>query len=140
MVKLPEPIITADPPRKVLAEHFKSLDGELPIRGGWGYTREDAVVIDAQDPVVPKNLPFDGVGLEYVFVEKRIHEEMIIFRPPGQKFAGIRWQLLDQALMGEGGRHYDRLRFEITAFPEEAFHRLKAEWEGPSGYGNPSFD
>ncbi len=33
------PVDTAKPPRMVLAEHFKSLGGELPIGGGWGTRR-----------------------------------------------------------------------------------------------------
>jgi hypothetical protein len=29
-----------------LVGHFKSLGRELPIRGGWGYGIEDAIIID----------------------------------------------------------------------------------------------
>jgi hypothetical protein len=42
---------------------------EMPIKGGWGYTKEDAIIIDKNDPVVPKELPFDGIGLEYEIVK-----------------------------------------------------------------------
>lgn len=66
----------------MLGEHFKSIS-ELPIWGGWGYTREDAVIIDRDDPIVSPDRPFDGVGIEHVFVEKRIYEELIIFQPKG---------------------------------------------------------
>ena len=83
MTDLPQPIVSREEPRQIIAEDFKSVIGVLPIRGGWGYTKADAVIIDATDPVVPKDVPFDGVGIEYLFVEKRIYEEMIIFRPPG---------------------------------------------------------
>ena len=67
-------------PREILAADFRSM-GEIPIRGGWGYTIDDPVIIDKNDPIVLRGMPFDGVGLEYVFVEKRIYEELIIFRP-----------------------------------------------------------
>ena len=69
-IQAPE-IRSAETPREILAADFKSLGGELPIHGGWGYSREDAVVVDKDDPVVSKGIPFDGVGIEYIFVEKR---------------------------------------------------------------------
>jgi hypothetical protein len=61
-------------PRKILADDFKSLGGELPIHGGWGYTKTDACIIDKNDPSVDPDFPFDGVGLEYIFVEKRTRD------------------------------------------------------------------
>jgi len=79
------------------------------------------------------------VSVEYVFVEKRIYEEMIIFRPEGEKFSGIKWNLLEQSMLYDDGRVFDRLIFEITAFPDNAWEELKAEFEGPQGYG-PDFD
>ena len=70
-------IEAAHSPREILAADFKSLGGELPIHGGWGYSLEDAAVIDKNDPTVPSGMPFDGVEIEYVFVEKRIYEELL---------------------------------------------------------------
>lgn len=112
----------------------------MPIRGGWGYTKADACIIDKNDPLVPVGMPFDGVGLEYVFVEKRIYEEMIIFRPVGEKFSGIQWKLLEQNLVHDEGRQFDRLVFEIIAFWDPDWTELKAEYEGINGYGTPEFD
>jgi hypothetical protein len=134
------PVSTVKPPRKVLAEHFKSLGGELPISGGWGYTKKDACIIDKTDPVVDPTIPFNGVGLEYIFVEKRIYEEMIIFRPVGEKFSGIDWKLLKQQLIHDGGRAFDNLVFEINAFKDNDWNELKAKFEGPKGYGSSNFD
>lgn len=128
------------PPREILAEDFESLRGDLPIRGGWGYTKSDACIIDKNDPVVDTALPFDWIGIQNVFVEKRIYEEMIIFRPEGEKFSGIKWDLQEQSLIDEDGRYFDRLIFEITAFHENDWEELKAEHEGPQGYGHPEFD
>ena len=93
----PPRINSEESPRDILAADFKSI-GEIPIRGGWGYTLEDAVIIDKNDPIVSKGSPFDGVSLEYVFVEKRIYEELIIFRPKDDRFTGINWKLLKQQM------------------------------------------
>lgn len=134
------PVSSNESPRKILAEDFKSLGGELPIQGGWGYTIEDACIIDKKDPVVDAKMPFDGIGIEYVFVEKRIYEEMIIFRPKGEKFSGIHWNLIEQGLINDKSRSFDKLIFEITAFPEKDWDELIAEYEGPFGYCDPNFD
>jgi len=133
-------IQSKESPRDILAADFKSLGGELPIRGGWGYSLEDAVVIDKSDPVVPSGIPFDGVEIEYAFVESRIYEELIIFRPKEERFEEIKWNLLKQTLTKHNGRSYDVLSFEVTALPGIDFEELKAEWEGPDGYGSAGFD
>lgn len=131
------PIRSKETPREIIEKDFKIY---LPIRGGWGYTKDDACIIDKNDPIVNPALPFNGVSLEYIFVEKRIYEEMIIFRGEKEKFAGIRWEILKQNLTSDGDRHFDQLIFEITAFREKDWDALKAEWEGPNGHESPDFD
>ena len=122
------PVTTEAPARQILEQHFPKLQGKLPIRGGWGYSKEDAVIIDRDDACVDPRMPFDGVGLEYLFVEKRIYEELIIFRRTGEKFSGIEWQLIRQSLVPAGDRTYDLLEFEVKAFHERDWDELKAEW------------
>ena len=134
------PIKSEKSPREILAADFKSLRGGLPIRGGWGYSQADACIIDKNDPLVDPSHPFEGVSVEYAFIEKRIYEEMIIFRQNEERFSGIRWKFQEQNLFHEGGRSFDRLVFEITAFPDSDWKELKAEFEGPQGYGSPDFD
>ncbi len=92
------------------------MGGDLPIKGGWGYTFDDAVIIDKNDSVVPK-VPFNGIGYENIFVEKRIYEELIIFRPENERYSGIKWNLLGQKLINRNDRQYDVLTFEVTALP-----------------------
>lgn len=65
---------TLTSPRRRIAE--LTADTELPIRGGWGYTREDAVIIDQQDLSVPKDKPFDDLAVENAFIEGRIYQEL----------------------------------------------------------------
>jgi len=134
------PLKSVESTREILAADFKASHGALPIRGGWGYTQADACIVDKYDPLVDPSLPFNGVGVEYVFVEKRIYEEMIIFRPDGEKFSGIKWNLHGQYLIADAGRYFDKLVFEVTAFRDNDWEDLKAEFEGPRGYGHPDFD
>lgn len=134
------PIKSRQSPREVLEADFEPLRGHLPIRGGWGYTREDACVIDKHDSCVEPGVPFHGVGIESVFVEKRIYEELIIFRRPGEQFSGIEWKLVSQSVISELERDFDRLVYEISAFRDCDWEELRAEFEGPRGYGTPHFD
>ena len=130
---------TRETPREILESDFPSL-GKLPIKGGWGYNQGTACVIDKNDPTVDPGMAFDGVSIEYVFAEYRIYEELIVFRPKGRQYAGIRHRILNQKLLGLDGRRYDKLTFEIQAFREEDFERLKLIYEGPDGVRSPSFD
>jgi len=127
-------IRSAETPREIIAADFSSLRSELPISGGWGYSKEDAVVIDKNDSAVPKGLPFDGVGIEYVFVEKRIYEELIIFRTEDSRFSEIDWKLIKQRLVSDGDRKFDVLTFEVTAIPDADWQLLESEWERNNGF------
>jgi len=127
-------IRSAETPREIITADFKSLRYEMPITGGWGYTKEDAVVIDKNDPVVPKDIPFHGIGIEYVFVEKRIYEELIIFQSEDNKCSGIEWNLVKQRLEVFEDRKYDVLLFEVTAIPDFDWETLQNEWESNDGF------
>ena len=83
-------LFTKESPRRIIFEDFKI---DLPISGGWGYDFNTACVIEKNDPSVVQGVPFDWMSIEYAFIEKRIYEEMIIFRNVKEKFAGIRWNL-----------------------------------------------
>ena len=136
--KIKKPTINSqETPRQIIFEDFKkSINGELPITGGWGYTKEDAVIIDKNDPTVPAGVPFNGVSIEYIFVEKRIYEELIIFRASDAKYAGIKWNLLEQKLESHNERHYDILIYEVTAFSDSDWNKLKDEWESNNFFKN----
>lgn len=127
-------------PRQTLALHFKSIGGELPIAGGWGYSIDDACVVEKGDHKANSGVPFDLVGLEYLFVEKRIYEEYIISRPEEQKFSGLSWKLIVQRTSKEAGRVYDSLIFEVSGFLDKDWYQLKAEYEGSAGFGSKYFD
>lgn len=127
-------------PRKILAAHFKSLNGELPILGGWGYSKADACIIGKYDPSVDRERYFDEMGIENIFVEKRIYYEMIISRPEGEKFFGIRWNLQKRKSFIDDGRIFDQLIFEITAIFEPDWKGLKTDWEDSQSHDSHHFD
>jgi tetratricopeptide (TPR) repeat protein len=122
-----------EPPMKILAAHFKSLNGELPILGGWGYCKADACIIGKYDPSVDRERYFDEMGIENIFVEQRIYYEMIISQPEGGKFFDIRWNLQKRKSFKDEDRIFDQLSFEITAF-------FEPDWEDLQNHGNTHFD
>ena len=122
----PLQLITKESPRQIILEDFKI---DLPISGYWGYNLESACVIDKNDPAVSKGMPFDGIGIEYIFVEKRIYEEMIIFRDDHEKYAGIRWDRQAQKLLVEGDKTYDKLTFNIIGFSDQVWNELTSRFE-----------
>lgn len=133
-----ENLLTEDSPRAVLNRIFKSID-EMPIHGAWGYTKEDVVVIDKNDMIVPQNIPFDGVSLEYTFIQYRTYLELITFRDKDDRFSGIEFKLNKQELFkDEDGKVYDKLIMDVTAYRDQDFEELKEEWE--SGFFDTGFD
>jgi hypothetical protein len=126
-------IKSVETPRKILATHFKFLNGELPIHGGWGYTQTDTCIINRNDNSIDPDLPFDWGEVEKFFVKNRTFEEMIISPPVGEKFTAIRWNLQKQNIAMTRGRVLDHLIFEITALREQ-------DWEDPEKNGGPYFD
>lgn len=133
-----EPLPSDISPRDILEQDFPRLRGKLPISGGWGYTQADACVIDRNDPCVVPGIPFDGVGVEYLFAEYRTYEELIVWREPGERYSGVRRYLERQSLVRWEDRAFDHLVFTVTALPEGDFERLKAAME--AGVGDPAFD
>lgn len=127
-----------DSPQEILARIYESA-GPLPIRGGWGYSQEDAVVIDRHHPVADPDAPFDGIGVEYAFVQLRIWEELIGTRPKGRQHRGCQRKLIRQSLRTSAdGRKFDHMLFDVTALPKDEFEELKALWE--ANLHDPDYD
>lgn len=122
----PSQLLTRESPRQIIFEDFKI---DLPISGGWGYDFESACVIDKNDSTVSQVIPFNGVSIEYVFVEKRIYEEMIIFREDHEKYSGIRWELEKQGLLFQNDKPYDKLIFNVVGFTDEVWDELTSRFE-----------
>jgi hypothetical protein len=122
---MPNPIDSCDRPRKVFAAHPEIFGEELPIRGGWGYSMEDAVIIDRDDPMVEKGRRFDGIGVEYAFVDKRIHAELVFFRPRDAALVALERKLLLQRLTLLEERYFDVLRFQIKTLPKTIWNVIR---------------
>jgi hypothetical protein len=127
-------------PRRSLYRVFPDTHGELPISGGWGMTREDACVIEKKDPMALPDEAFSGLDIQQHFIEEAIYFDLITGAKTENRHAGIRWNMLDTAIVRENGRVFEHMTMGITAFFETDWDTLKSEWEGENGHGSPSFD
>ncbi|MCK9172212.1 MAG: hypothetical protein M0O99_01840 [Desulfuromonas thiophila] len=106
----PLPVEIKTPPRETWQDCVFP-DPDLPIQGGWGYTREDACIIDKNDAIVDSNEEFDGIGVEYDFIKKRNETEIT---RSGYWLREHDWRLICQRMLKIDGRCYDHLVCEIT--------------------------
>ena len=121
-------------PREILRQHFPRTANQCCFKGGWGYDAGDAVEVLESDPEINPDEKFDGVSLEYAFIDKRIREELIFSRPEGERFEQISHQVLGQELHQIEGVPHDFIEVEVTAYPEKEWNELKADWEAHDGY------
>ncbi|HEY7664014.1 MAG TPA: hypothetical protein VH934_12930 [Xanthobacteraceae bacterium] len=124
--------------REVLSEDFPQDCASLPISGGWGYTREDAIVF-VRDRFQRPSAP-DFVGLEYHIAQKIIYEELIIFRAEDDCFSGIDMTPKLQRLIVDGEKKYDCLDFTVSCWSDFHWESLKSEWEDNDFGRRPGFD
>lgn len=114
-------LLTKEPPRQILEEDFPKH--RWPVRGGWGYIKEDRVILELDNEG-------EGVAFEYKFLQYRTFEETIVFRTKENRLAGLRFELIKQALVADDfGRFYDHIRMKVHAFTERDFIFLKSDWE-----------
>lgn len=137
MIKIDD-IRTIESPREVIHHIYTYID-ELPISGGWGHTKEEAVVINMNDPIVDRRVPFNGIDIEYIFAKHRTYMELITIRDENNRFSGIEFETIKQEMQhGENGKKYDRLVQKISALQNQDYDELKKTWE--SNLDNVNFD
>ena len=105
--------------------YFRERPDWMNPSSGWGYTKEDALVIDTDNP----NL---GVHNEYVFAEFRSRIEV------QEKLNAVFDCFVRgrQLLMEFGSNHYDVLEFKVYYFTFEDFEFLKNDFESHNKYEN----
>ena len=121
-------------PREILREHFPRTANQCNFSGGWGYDADHATIVKEFDPEINPDDKFDGVSLEYAFIDKRIREELIFSRPEGERFEELDSCPIEQRLMDINGVPHDYILVEVTAYPEKEWNELKADWESHDFY------
>jgi len=118
-------LVTRESPFQILSEDYPKHD--WPISGGWGYDESSPCVIELDTEC-------KGVPFEREFILYRAYEELIVFRPRGEGYAGITVKLDLQSLLNINGRNYDKVDYTISAWKESDWEMLKEDWENHNGY------
>jgi hypothetical protein len=141
MAKLKASIVPAHsniPLRDVLVADYPEVFSSLPIEGGWGGSRDEAVVFVRDQFTDPEAPAF--VRLEYLIAEQIVDEELFMMRRDGPVFHDARLALQSQSLEEADGRRYDCLRFEVTCWSDQHVQGLRAFFESPASRPNSEFD
>lgn len=121
-------------PKSVYESIFRSV-GTFPISGGWGYSMDNACVIEPNLHVGTS--PFDGYSWEKVITEKRIFLELITTRAEGEDFNKLQWNMVSQALVSESDKKYDKLIYTVSGIPTTAWKALEEKANSAQRDGLP---
>lgn len=94
------------PPDASPREMFRETLGDLPIRGGWGYGPEDAIIIDHDDTK-------EGVASEYEIIMERTKLEIKQVADESE-FEIVGFHGLRQALSLVDGMYYDVIYCKVN--------------------------
>lgn len=96
------------------------FERDYPVSGGWGYTKEEACVVEV-DPSAP------GTALEHPFILRRTFEEIKLHPGPGTPdLDDLRIRIVERTfLRDENGKAFDRVVAEVSGFRPEDRRELE---------------
>jgi len=114
-----------------IKEVIKSAFGvDLDIDGGWGYTQEDALIInDASIPLAQ---------LQHTLCSIRAHLEMSMTLPKEERYGAINVNEIKREEKEFNIRKYDIITFEVSGMLEEVYKKFIDEYK--AGQDSDSFD
>ena len=116
-----------------IQELIKStFDADLPVAGKWGYTKENATIIEAVQDSMPLS------QLEHMVTSIRAHLEMNITQEQENRYGGINAneRAREESRSEEG--IFNKVTYEITAMKEDLYTAFIKEYK--EGYGKEEFD
>ena len=118
---------SGDDIREVIKTAF---DADLAISGSWGYSQEEATVIEAA--TVPL------LQLEHMLASMRAYIEMNMTLPAEERYGSINLNETQREQIQKGDLVYDKVTYEITAMKEELYTAFINEYK--EGLGKEDFD
>jgi hypothetical protein len=120
---------SAEPIQEVLKAAF---DTSLPVKGGWGYTQEEATVL--QDN--PQNMPLSQ--LEHMLASMRTYLEMNMTQTEANRYGSINLNEISRQTFTLDQRSYHQVTYTITAMKESLYTTFIEEYK--EKYGKEGFD
>jgi hypothetical protein len=122
-----EQLKSDDDLREVIKTAF---DTDLSVSGGWGYSKEEATVIEAT--AVPLS------QLEHMLASIRTYIEMNMTLPAEERYGSINLNELQREQINSDDLVYDKVTYEITAMKETLYTAFINEYK--EGLGKEGFD
>lgn len=122
-----EPIKSEDKVEDILKG---SLGLELPVRGGWGYCKDKALIIKENF------MPIEQ--LQFMFAMGRATIVMNLTRTKENRYGGINIKELSREVLEEEGETFYKVTYEVTGMLEEIYAKFIDEYK--QNHGNENFD
>ena len=112
---------------------IKSIfDTDLDLSGSWGYTQENATIINT----LPKGMPL--AQLQHMVTSIRAHLEMNITQKEDNRYGGINANEKTREENITDGKTFSKVSYEITAMKEDLYTVFIKEYK--ENYGKEEFD
>lgn len=122
-----EPIKSEDKVEDILKG---SVGLDLPVSGGWGYSKDEAVAI--------KNDSIPLQQLQFMFATARATIVMNLTQPKEKRYGGINLKELSKEALEEDGITFYKVTYEVTAMLEDVYAGFIDEYK--ANHGDESFD
>ena len=122
-----EQLKSDDDLREVIKTAF---DTDLSVSGAWGYTQEQATIIESTE--APLN------QLEHMLASMRSYIEMNMTLPPEERYGSINLNETQRDQIKKDNLVYDKVSYEITAMKEKRYTTFINEYK--EGLGKEGFD
>jgi len=109
-----------------------TFETDLELAGGWGYTKDDATIIEA----IPPNMTLNQ--LEHMVTSIRAHLEMNITQEKENRYGAINANERAREESGSSDAIFNRVTYEITGIKEDIYNAFSKEYK--EGYGKEEFD
>jgi len=120
-------------PTNPIAEVIKSaFDTELSISGGWGYLKENAIILEKNIQKTP--LP----QFEHMLASMRAYLEMNMTLDESQRYGSINLNEISRETLHENSHYFDKVNYEVSAIKESTYATFINEYK--EGYGKEGFD
>ena len=116
-----------------IRELIKStFDADLALNGDWGYTKENATIIESLPEVMPL------MQLEHMVTSIRAHLEMNITQEKEHRYGGINTNEKAREEYSHQEGLFNKVTYMITAIKEDLYTAFIKEYK--EGYGKEDFD
>ena len=105
---------------------------EFPLSGDWGYTQEQATIIEGLPEGMSRN------QLEHTLAMMRAQLEMSLTQEENNRYSGINVNEKQRETITEGDKLFEKVTYEVTGMKEEDYNAFVQEYK--DGYENNQLD